>query len=293
MASLKELRRRIRATKSMQQIFKAMEMVAAAKLRRAQQRAQAASPYSAKISAMLANLSESAAELEHPLFKARDVDTTALVVITADRGFAGAYNTTVLRAAEQKLRAAPPGAVKLVVVGRKGRDYLRRRGYPILAAHTELPGEASLELARRITNDLTDRFVSGEVDRVEILYSHFVNALVRRIRNETFLPVGADAAPGQAQAAGAAAARMGSAIFEPDAESIFAELLPRYATAKLYAAMADALASEHSARMVAMGSARKNAGELVDALTLQRNRLRQAMITREISELVGGAEALK
>jgi F-type H+-transporting ATPase subunit gamma len=293
MASLKELRRRIRATKSMQQIFKAMEMVAAAKLRRAQQRAQAASPYSAKISAMLANLSESAAELEHPLFKAREVATTALVVITADRGFAGAYNTTVLRAAEHKLRAAPPGAVKLVVVGRKGRDYLRRRGYPILAAHTELPGEASLELARRITNDLTDRFVSGEVDRVEILYSHFVNALVRRMRNETFLPVGADAAPGQAPAAGAAAARMGSAIFEPDAESIFAELLPRYATAKLYAAMADALASEHSARMVAMGSARKNAGELVDALTLQRNRMRQAMITREISELVGGAEALK
>ena len=293
MASLKDLRRRIRATKSMQQIFKAMEMVAAAKLRRAHQRAQAASPYSAKISAMLANLSESAAELEHPLFKARDVATTALVVITADRGFAGAYNTTVLRATEQKLRGAPPGAIQLVVVGRKGRDYLRRRGYPILAAHTDLPGEASLELARRITNDLTDRFVSGEVDRVEILYSHYVNALVRRVRNETFLPVGADAAPGQPAAAGAAAARMGSAIFEPDAESIFAELLPRYATAKLYAAMADALASEHSARMVAMGSARKNAGELVDALTLQRNRMRQAMITREISELVGGAEALR
>ncbi len=289
MASLKDLRRRIRATKSMQQIFKAMEMVAAAKLRRAHQRAQAASPYSAKISAMLANLSESAAELEHPLFKERDVAMTALVVITADRGFAGAYNTVVLRVAEQKLRAAPPGAVKLVVIGRRGRDYLRRRGYPILAAHTDLPGEASLDLARRITNELTEWFVSGEVDRVEILYSHFVNAMVRRLRTETFLPIGADTAKDSA----ASGQRMGSAIFEPDAESIFAELLPRYATAKLYAAMADALASEHSARMVAMGSARKNAGELVDALTLQRNRLRQAMITREISELVGGAEALR
>ena len=244
---------------------------------------------------MLANLSESAAELEHPLFKAREVKVTALVVITADRGFAGAYNTTLLRAAEQKLRAATPGSIQCVVVGRKGRDYLRRRHYPILAAHTELPGEASLELARKITTDLTERFIAGEVDRVEILYSHFVNAIVRRVTQETFLPIGAD---GPALSAGTPAGgkdtkTSGAAIFEPNAETIFEELLPRYATAKLYAAMADALASEHSARMVAMGSARKNAGELVDSLTLQRNRLRQAMITREISELVGGAEALK
>ncbi|HXJ70414.1 MAG TPA: ATP synthase F1 subunit gamma [Verrucomicrobiae bacterium] len=286
MASLKDLRRRIRATKSMQQIFKAMEMVAAAKLRRAQQRAQAASPYAAKISAMLANLSGAAAELEHPLFKVREVRTTALVLITADRGFAGAYNTAILRIAEQRLKAAAPGSIQCVVVGRKGRDYLRRRGYPVLAAHTDLPGEASLELARRITNDLTERFIAGEVDRVEILYTHFVNAIVRRVLTATFLPIGTGIGSGDATSAA------GSAIFEPDAESIFAELLPRYATAMLYASMADALASEHSARMVAMGSARKNAGELVDALTLTRNRMRQAAITREISELVGGAEAL-
>ncbi|HZT63476.1 MAG TPA: ATP synthase F1 subunit gamma [Burkholderiales bacterium] len=286
MASLKDLRRRIRATKSMQQIFKAMEMVAAAKLRRAQQRAQSASPYAAKISAMLANLSGAAAELEHPLFKVREVKTTALVLITADRGFAGAYNTAILRVAEQRLKVAPPGSIQCVVVGRKGRDYLRRRGYPVLAAHTDLPGEASLELARRITNDLTERFIAGEVDRVEILYTHFVNAIVRRVLTATFLPIGTGIGSGDATSAA------GSAIFEPDAESIFAELLPRYATAMLYASMADALASEHSARMVAMGSARKNAGELVDALTLTRNRMRQAAITREISELVGGAEAL-
>jgi F-type H+-transporting ATPase subunit gamma len=287
MASLKDLRRRIRATKSMQQIFKAMEMVAAAKLRRAQLRAQAASPYSSKLSAMLANLAGSAAEVEHPLFAQRDAKTTALVVITADRGFAGAYNTTILRQVEQRLRAAAPGSVQCVVVGRKGRDYLRRRGYAVLAAHTELPGEASLELARRITADLTERFVKGEIDRVEILYTHFVNAIVRRVMQETFLPIGGDVK------SGSSASSSGAAIFEPDPETIFAELLPRYATAKMYAAMADALASEHSARMVAMGSARKNAGELVDALTLTRNRLRQAMITREISELVAGAEALK
>ncbi len=287
MASLKDLRRRIRATKSMQQIFKAMEMVAAAKLRRAHARAQAASPYSAKISAMLANLAGAAAELEHPLFKAREVKVTALVLITADRGFAGAYNTAILRVAEQRLKDAVPGSVQCVVVGRKGRDYLKRRGYPVMTVYSDLPGEASLELARTITNDLTAKFLSGEVDRVEILYTHYVNAIVRKVRNETFLPIG------EAASGSPAAGHSAEALFEPDAETIFAELLPRYATAKMYASLADALASEHSARMVAMGSARKNAGELVDALTLTRNRLRQAMITREISELVGGAEALK
>ena len=284
MASLKDLRRRIRATKSMQQIFKAMEMVAAAKLRRAQARAQAASPYSRKISEMLDNLAGAASELEHPLFKVRPVKTTALVVITADRGFAGTYNTNVLRVAEQRVRTAEPGAVQLVVVGRRGRDYFRRRNVPILAAHTDLPGEASLEFAQQLTRELTELFVGGRVDRIEVLYTHFVNALVRRVTAETYLPVGGESK--------SVAADRGT-IFEPDAETIFAELLPRYATAKLYAALADALASEHSARMVAMGSARKNAGELVDSLTLTRNRLRQAAITREIAELVGGAEALK
>src|SRR5258706_1753522 len=191
MASLKDIRRRIRATKSMQQIFKAMEMVAAAKLRRAQQRAIASSPYAAKITAMLESLAGAASELDHPLFKERLVKCGALVVITADRGFAGAYNTNILRAAEQRLRAVPPGTLQLVVVGRKGRDYFRRRGYPILVAHADLPGEASLAFARALTDDLTARFIAGEIDRVEVMYSHFVNALVRRVRTEVFLPAGA------------------------------------------------------------------------------------------------------
>jgi F-type H+-transporting ATPase subunit gamma len=284
MASLKDLRRRIRSTKSMQQIFKAMEMVAAAKLRRAQVRAQAASPYAKKISEMLANLAGAAAELEHPLFKPREVRTTVLVVVTSDRGFAGAYNTNVMRTVETRLREAPKGSMQVIVLGRKGRDYLRRRHHPVLNAHTELPGEASLDMARALTKELVERYVSGEIDKVEIVYSHFVNAIVRRVTTETFLPIGGEDAK---------AAQDRGTIFEPDAESIFAELLTRYATAKLYAAMADALASEHAARMVAMGSARKNAGELVDALTLTRNRIRQAAITKEIAELVGGAEALK
>ena len=284
MASLKDLRRRIRSTKSMQQIFKAMEMVAAAKLRRAQSRAQSASPYSKKITEVLSSIAGAAAEMEHPLFKVRAVKTTVLVVVTADRGFAGTYNINVLRVAEQRVRQAEPGAIQLVVVGRKGRDYFRRRHMPVISVHTDLPGEASLDLARKLTTELSELFVSGRADRVEVIYTHFVNALVRRVQTELFLPVGGDAKSGGTDR---------GIIFEPDAETIFTELVPRYATAKLYAAMADSLASEHAARMVAMGSARKNAGELVDGLTLTRNRLRQAAITREIAELVGGAEALK
>ena len=284
MASLKDLRRRIRSTRSMQQIFKAMEMVAAAKLRRAQVRAQAASPYAKKLTEVLANIAGAAAEMEHPLFKARPVKTTLLVVVTADRGFAGTYNTNVLRVAEQRVCSAPAGSIQVGVVGRKGRDYFKRRNIPLAFAHTDLPGEASIEFARRLTTEVSDLFANGKADRVEIVYTHFVNALVRRILTDLFLPVGGDAP---------SAGTDRGIIFEPDAETIFAELVPRYATAKLYAAMADAIASEHAARMVAMGSARKNAGELVDALTLTRNRLRQAAITREIAELVGGAEALK
>jgi F-type H+-transporting ATPase subunit gamma len=155
---------------------------------------------------------------------------------------------------------------------------------PVISAHTDLPGEASLALARKLTDELSELFTSGRADRVEVVYTHFVTALTRRVQSEVLLPAGGDAPAGSTDR---------GILFEPDAETIFAELVPRYATAKLYAAMADALASEQAARMVAMGSARKNAGELVDSLTLTRNRLRQAAITREIAELVGGAEALK
>jgi len=284
MSTLRVLRRRIKSVQNTQQITKAMEMVAAAKLRRAQGRAVAARPYAVKITEMLNNLAGAASELDHPLFKAREVKNTALVLVTSDRGLCGAYNSTLLRAAEQRLRAAA-AQTSLVLVGKKGRDYFKRRRYPVIAVHTPVPAEASLEFARMLTEDLIARFLEGSVDRVEIMFTRFITALQRKVVVEPFLPVGASTSD--------KAAAGGGAIFEPDAESIFAELLPRYATAKLFAALADALASEHSARMIAMGSARKNAGELIDLLTLRRNRLRQAAITKELLDIVGGAEALK
>ena len=295
MSTLRALRRRIRSVEKTQQITKAMEMVAAAKLRRAQGRALAARPYATKITAMLGNLAGAAGDLDHPLLKAREVRSTALVIVTSDRGLCGAYNANLLRAAEQRLRGAAAGAhagaehaggatTRLVLVGKKGRDYFRRRKYPILGTYVDLPAEANLDFVRRLTQELIDHFVAGTVDRVEIQYTQFLSALNRRVVTEVFVPVGG----GERKGAGDS-----NIIFEPDAATIFAELLPRYATAKLFAAVADSLASEHSSRMVAMGAARKNAGELVDALTLSRNRLRQATITKEISEIVGGAEALK
>ena len=285
MSSLRALRRRIKSVQNTQQITKAMEMVAAAKLRRAQARATAARPYAAKITAMLGSLAGAAAELDHPLFKAREVRRTALVLVTADGGLCGGYNSTLVRAAEQRLRAAEPGSIPLVLVGRKGRDYFRRRRFPVLAVHTPVPAEASLEFARLLTQDLIARFVAGEIDRVELMFTEFISALRRQVRVQTFLPVGA------AREAGPAASDV--TIFEPDAESILAELVPRYASAKMFAALADSLAAEQGARMIAMGAARKNAGELADLLILQRNRMRQAAITKELLEIVGGAEALK
>ena len=284
MATLRTLRRRIRSVQNTQQITKAMEMVAAAKLRRAQSRALSARPYAAKITEMLSNLAGAASELDHPLFKVREVRNVALVLVTSDRGLCGAFNANLVRAAERRLRQSASGSVRLVLVGRKGRDYFRRRKHPVLAIHTPVPAEARVEFARELTQDLIARFVAGEVDRVEVMFTRFISALNRRVVNEPFLPVGAERAAGGAGA---------TTLFEPDAESIFAELLPRYAAAKLFAALADALASEHSARMIAMGSARKNAGELIDVLVLRRNRLRQAAITKELLDIVGGAEALK
>ena len=286
MASLKVLRRRIRSATSIQQITKAMEMVAAAKLRRAQARALATRPYAAKLTGMLEDLAAVARERELRVFAAREVKTTALVVATSDRGLCGGYNTNLYRATEERLREAGPGDLRLVMLGRKGRDYARRRGWPVLATFTDLGAEANVEAARRITADLLGRFERGELDRVEILYTRFFSALRRQVTRETFLPVGAEPVAERPAPAG-------EIILEPGLEALFAALLPRFASARMLAVLADARASEEGARMTAMGAATENAGELLDLLVLQRNRLRQSMNTREILDIVGGAEALR
>ena len=283
MATLRDIKRRIRSVKSTQQITKAMEMVAAAKLRRAQSRVLATRPYARAMDAMLENLSATAAEVGHPLFTPRPVKRRLVVVIGADRGLCGSYNAGLFRSTETFLRSPEGAETQLYLIGRKARDYFKRRRYPVLEVTTDIAAEALLETTRAISTRLQKAFLSGEVDAVDLQYTQFVSVMTRRVVREPILPIRPKEGQGQVR----------NYIFEPNAEELLAELLPRYATTKLLQALAEAQASEQAARMVAMSSARKNAGELIDALVLRRNRLRQAIITKEIAEIVGGAEALK
>ena len=284
MATLRDIKRRIRSVKSTQQITKAMEMVAAAKLRRSQTRVIAARPYSEGMDEMLENLSFAAAEVGHPLFTPRPVATRLLVVFTADRGLCGSYNAGLVRQCEQILRRPEGGSTQLFLIGRKARDYFRRRNHSVAGVVTDLPGEATLETAQELSDRFQEFFLSGEFDAVDLLFTRFLSVMSRRIEREGYLPI----TPPEA-----AAGTTRNYIFEPEAGQLLSELLPRYATTKILQALLESQASEHAARMVAMQSAHKNAGEMIDHLVLTRNRLRQATITKELSEIVGGAEALK
>jgi F-type H+-transporting ATPase subunit gamma len=284
-ATLRDIKRRIKSVKNTQQITKAMEMVAAAKLRRAQGRAVAARPYARGMEEMLSNLAGTLSAMQHPLTEARPVTRRALLVFASNRGLAGSYNAQIIRFTEQILRGPEGPSIRLVLVGKKLNDYFRRRSYPVLAMYGDLPDQAQLEVAQRMTRQAIDWFTSGEVDAVDLVYSQFVSAMTRNTVRKAFLPIGgvAGEAPGAAR----------DYIFEPNAQELVDRLLPRYVTTRMLQAFAESYASEHSARMLAMGAARKNAGELIDGLVLKRNRLRQATITKELSEIVGGAEALK
>jgi F-type H+-transporting ATPase subunit gamma len=246
-----------------------------------------ARPYARGMEEMLKNLAPTLAAMQHPLTTVRPVKKRALIVFASNRGLAGSYNAQIIRYAEGILRGPEGPSVQLVLIGKKTNDYFRRRTYPTLATFGDLPDQADLEVAQRLTKQAIDWFVSGEVDAVDLVYSQFVSAMTRHTVRVPFLPiVGAATADGKPAAAK-------DYIFEPDAATLVDRLLPRYVTTRMLQAFAESYASEHSARMLAMGSARKNAGELIDALVLKRNRIRQATITKEISEIVGGAEALK
>jgi F-type H+-transporting ATPase subunit gamma len=283
-ATIRDIKRRIKSVRNTQQITKAMEMVAAAKLRRAQGRAVAARPYARGMEEMLSNLAATLAQMQHPLTEVRPVKKRAVLVFASNRGLAGSYNAQIIRFTEQQLRGPEGGTMRLVLVGKKLNDYFRRRSYPVLEMYSDLPDQAQLEVAQRITKQAIDWFMNGEVDAVDLVYSQFVSAMTRNTVRMPFLPI----APAQGTEAVAR-----DYIFEPNAQELVDRLLPRYVTTRMLQAFAESYASEHSARMLAMGSARKNAGELIDELVLKRNRLRQATITKELSEIVGGAEALK
>jgi F-type H+-transporting ATPase subunit gamma len=285
MSTLKQIRRRIRSIKNTGQITKAMEMVAAAKLRRAQDRALASRPYSQKTAEMLQSLAAAAENLSHPLFEQREVRHRTFVVIASDKGLCGSFNMNVFRHVERMVLPEERAAVSLCPVGKRATQYFGKRNWNRSGGLAVLGDQVQLMHARELANSLTQAFIEGRTDSVQLVFTRFKTVASREVVVEDLLPiVPKQAAPGGTRK---------DYIFEPNPEAIFQTLLPRYATNRVLQAIAESIASEHAARMLAMGAATKNAKEVLGQLQLQGNRLRQASITKEILDIVGGAEALK
>lgn len=278
---------------STKKITRAMELIAASRIVKAQQRVEAARPYSEQITEVMRTLAASgAAGLEHPLLEARDpVHTVGYVVVAADRGLAGAYNATVLRTAERHMRGVRTEGkgTALVTSGRKAENYFRYRGYKLAGAFSGYAEVPSYEDARRLAGAVISRYEEGEIDQVELAYTRFLSLGVQRVTVTRLLPVERDKMGG--------GERRGEvqALYEiePEPETILAELLPRYVEARIFDALLQAAASEQAARQRAMKAATDNAEELIKKLQVTANKLRQASITTEIMEIVGGAEALR
>jgi F-type H+-transporting ATPase subunit gamma len=288
MQSLRDIKKRIRAVESTKQITKAMEMVAAARLRKAQQQIESFRPYAQKMREMLTHLSQASGTVEHPYFERREVKKSAVVLVTSDRGLCGSFNSNLIRAANVFMAEHEDENPALVLIGKKGRDYYKRRNVEIINTYLDFAGRMDFNQVRQVTRDLTGMFVNKEIDKITFIYTTFVSMGTFRITDMQFLPIVADfSAEEEEHAAGGK-----EYIFEPDAAEIYKQLLPSYARVVVQMVLADSFASEHGTRMIAMGSATKNAGELIEYLTLQRNKARQATITNELLDIVGGAEAL-
>ncbi len=286
MATLKAIRKRISSIRNTQQITKAMKMVSAAKLRRAQEAAVAARPYAEKMTDLLKNLAARVASNAHPLLTAREEKRILLVLLTSDRGLCGGYNANLIRAAEAFIRRqSGEKEVQLTLVGRKGADHFRRRRAEIADRYINILATPPEVLAVEIAEKLIHRFVSGETDAVYILYSSFRSALSQVPTLEKLLPVTVTAT--------AEVEQLTEYLYEPGIQEILASLLPKITEVAVQRALLEATASEHGARMTAMDSATTNASKMMGTLTLQMNRARQASITRELMEIVGTAEALK
>jgi F-type H+-transporting ATPase subunit gamma len=286
MATLKVIRKRIGSIRNTQQITKAMKMVSAAKLRRAQEAAVQARPYAEKMTDLLKNLSARVSREAHPLLTVREERKIYLLLFTSDRGLCGGYNANLIRAAEAFMRREGAGKeINLFLVGRKGADYFRRRRAQIADRRVNVLATPAEELAAEIAEKVIESFVKGETDAVYLLYSRFRSALSQVPTLEKLLPVpvSEDTNPDQ----------LTEYLYEPGVETLLASLLPAVAQVAVFRALLEATASEHGARMTAMDSATSNASKMMGSLTLQMNRARQASITRELMEIVGTAEALK
>jgi F-type H+-transporting ATPase subunit gamma len=294
MANLLDIRRRIKSVKNTQQITKAMKMVSAAKLKRAQERAVSARPFAVKMAEVLTDLASQAGEdFKHPLMDARGDQRYLLVLVTADKGLAGAFNANLVKAAQAFIREHEGRSIEILAVGRKGRDFFRRRGSEIAGEYIGLTGKGRIEHAEalEIARDVMRRFTEDEgIDKVFVIFNEFRSVISQRVVVEQILPVArADEGGGEEDEADGSNL-VGYKYEQPPAE-IFSQLLPRLVETQIYRALLESVASEQGARMTAMDSASKNAGELIQSLTLNMNRIRQASITREIIEIVSGAAA--
>ncbi|MDD4776363.1 MAG: ATP synthase F1 subunit gamma, partial [Syntrophomonas sp.] len=283
---VREFKRRIRSVKSTQQITKAMKMVSAAKLRRAQEAAEASRPYTETLQGTLARLVGVSSEIEHPLLvKRAEVTKVGYIVVTADRGLCGGYNTNIIRAATDALAADERKPEKgMIAVGKRARDFFRKRG-GLEAEFINLGDKVSFADAREISQYIMNAYENEEFDEIYLVYARFINALRQVPTVVKILPI----EPPEATSASEIKVEY---IYEPSAEEILLNLLPRYVGSQIYHAMLEGKASEHGARMTAMGNASENAGEIIDNMTLKMNKVRQAAITDEILDIVGGAEAL-
>ncbi|UPK43511.1 MULTISPECIES: ATP synthase F1 subunit gamma [Paenibacillus] len=283
---MREIKRQIKSVQSTKQITKAMEMVAAAKLRKAQEKAEAARPYSEKLKEVVASIAKSTQGVQHPMLESRPVKKTAYLVITSDRGLAGGYNANILRQVNLTLKEKhnSQNDYELFVIGRKGRDYFKRREMAMTSTITDLSDSPSFADIKSIAHEAVQGFELGKFDELYICYNRFVNALTQIPTVEKLLPM-------ETPEVTAAEGPTASYEYEPSPEAVLEVLLPRYAETLIYGALLNGKASELGAKMTAMGNATKNASKLINDLSLTYNRARQAAITQEITEIVAGANA--
>ncbi len=286
MATLREVKKRIRTVKSTKRITKAMEMVAASKLRRSQRLVEQTRPYSNKMTEMLTHLAAgSSTDITHPYFEIRPPKNKTLVVITSDRGLCGSFNSNVVRRAANWLSEQGLPAAEIVTAGKKGNDILKRRRWPIVGNYTDWAGKLNYKKAQDLVSFLTNRFVTGQTDEIYLVYTQYISTVKYKVVVEPYLPL-------TKPKTGETGTLHTDYIFEPSPEGIYTSLMPRYALTKMISAIVDSFAAEHGSRMMAMGNATTNAGDMIDDLTLEYNKSRQAQITKELLEVVSGADAL-
>ncbi|CRX38929.1 ATP synthase F1 subunit gamma [Estrella lausannensis] len=282
MSSLREIKKRLRAVKNIKQITKAMELVAASRLHKAQEKALGSRTYSKKLRAVLENLS--LVKSNHPFFSKRPVKKMVLIIITSDRGLCGGYNTHIINAAERFLHKYPQNQPELIVMGRKGLDHFRLKNWTIREKVLDWGGKITPEEVKKLSNYLLESFLHYEIDEVTVIYTEYVNLLTRKVITEKLLGI-EKMTQSQKEVSK-------DYIFEPDSEEIYDDLVPRYVYNRLQTILHQAWASELGARVCSMRQAIKNADEMIEKLTLTRNKVRQASITREMAEIASGSEGL-